>query len=94
MPAGTGRDFRPNVLYATYPVAKQPDGSPIVGPLRSIHPAANTFTMPLITGWRPYEAADTNTAHSTLVVRDRERSRVTIAADRWAFGTVLPDRRA
>jgi hypothetical protein len=81
--------FRPNVLYATYPVAKQPDGSPIVGPLRLEYtPAANTFTMPLITGWRPYQAADTNTAHSTLVVRDRESApRVTIAADRWAFGT-------
>lgn len=78
----------PNQLFPNFPVATQPDGSPIVGPLRLEYTTAtDTFTQPLVTGWRPYEAADTNTAHSTLTVRDRADSpKVPIPADRWAFG--------
>jgi hypothetical protein len=78
----------PNQLFPNFPVATQPDGSPIVGPLRLEYTtASNTFTQPLVTGWRPYEAADTNTAHSTLTVRDRaDAPKVPIPADRWAFG--------
>src|SRR5262245_25516986 len=78
----------PNQLFPTFPIATQPDGSPIVGPLRLEYtPAAATFTMPLITGWRPYEAADTNTAHASLTVRDRANApKIPIPADRWAFG--------
>jgi len=78
----------PNQLFPKFPVATQRDGSPIVGPLRlEYQTGTNTFTQPLITGWRPYEAADTKTAHSTLTVRDRADSpKVTIASDRWAFG--------
>ena len=38
-------------------------------------------------GYVAEEAADTNTAHSTLTVRDHAGdSRVPIASDRWAFG--------
>ena len=78
----------PNQLFPTFPVARQPDGSPIVGPLRLEYtPATATFTQPLVTGWRPYEAADTDTAHSTLTVRDRaDAPKIPIPADRWAFG--------
>src|SRR6267143_481843 len=78
----------PNQLFPKFPVATQRDGSPIVGPLRlEYQTGTNTFTQPLITGWRPYEAADTKTAHSTLTVRDRADSpKVTIASNRWAFG--------
>jgi hypothetical protein len=80
----------PNKLFPNFPVAKQPDGSPIVGPLRlEFQTAAATLSQPLVgeLGWRPYEAADTNTAHSTLTVRDREDApKITIPPDRWAFG--------
>jgi Alpha/beta hydrolase domain len=78
-----------NQLFPNFPVAKQPDGSPIVGLLRlEYQTATNTFTQPLVTGWRPYEAADTDTAHSTLTVRDRaDAPKIPIPADRWAFGT-------
>src|SRR6266567_2353454 len=78
----------PNQLFPSFPVATNPDGSPIVGPLRlEYQTATNTFTQPLITGWRPYEAADTDTAHSTLTVRDRaDAPKIPIPADRWAFG--------
>jgi Alpha/beta hydrolase domain len=78
----------PNQLFPNFPVATQPDGSPIVGPLRlEYQTATDTFTQPLVTGWRPYEAADTNPAHSTLTVRDRaDAPKVPIPADRWAFG--------
>jgi len=78
----------PNQLFPSFPVATQPDGSPIVGPLRLEYTTAtNTFTQPLITGWRPYEAADTNTAHSTLTVRDRaDAPKTSIPSARWAFG--------
>ncbi len=78
----------PNQLFPNFPVATNRDGSPIVGPLRLEYtPSANTFTQPLVTGWRPYEAADTNTAHASLTVRDRaDAPKVTIPSDRWAFG--------
>src|SRR5712691_872146 len=78
----------PNQLFPNFPVATNRDGSPIVGPLRLEYtPSANTFTQPLVTGWRPYEAADTNTVHASLTVRDRaDAAKVTIPSDRWAFG--------
>jgi len=78
----------PNQLFPKFPVATQRDGSPIVGPLRlEYQTATNTFTQPLVAGWRPYEAADTNTAHSTLTVRDRaDAPKVAIKSNRWAFG--------
>jgi len=79
---------RPNALFPNFPVAGQPDGSSIVGPLRlEYQTAVATFTQPLAPGWKPYEAADTNTLHSTLTVRDRaDAPKVPIPADRWAFG--------
>jgi hypothetical protein len=79
----------PNQLFPNFPVARQPDGSPILGPLRlEYQTAMDTFTQPLPGGgWRAYEAADTNTAHSTLTVRDHpDAPRVPIPSDRWAFG--------
>ena len=78
----------PNLLFPTFPVAKQPNGSSIVGPLRlEYQVGAATFTQPLVTGWRPYEAADTNTSHATLTVRDRaDAPKVAIPSNRWAFG--------
>jgi alpha/beta hydrolase family protein len=84
LPSPTG-----NQLFPNFPVARQLDGSSIIGPNRvEIQTATNTFTQPLVAGWRNYEAADTNTARSTLTVRDRaDAPRTTIASDRWAFGT-------
>src|SRR6266478_6450407 len=78
----------PNQLFPKFPVATQRDGSPIVGPLRlEYQTGTNTFTQPLVAGWRPYDAADTKTANSTLTVRDRaDAPKVTINSDRWAFG--------
>jgi hypothetical protein len=81
-------------LFPSFPVATEPDGSPIVGPLRlEYQTATDTYTWPLphpplgTRVWRPYEAADSNTAHATLTVRDRQDSpRVPIASSRWAFG--------
>ena len=81
----------PNALFPRFPVATQPDGTPIVGPRRSeFQTATNIFSQTLVgeAGWRPYETNDTNTAHSTLNVRDRaDGPRTTIPSDRWAFGT-------
>jgi len=79
----------PDQLFPNFPVATQDDGSPIVGPLRlEYQTATDTFTQPLVTGWRPYEAADTDTTHSSLTVRERADAPVsTIPAERWAFGT-------
>jgi hypothetical protein len=76
-------------LFPNFPVAVQPDGSSIVGPQRmEYQPNGNTFTMPIVVApWRRYEPADTNTAHATLTVRDRQDApKVPIASDRWAFG--------
>jgi hypothetical protein len=76
-------------LFPDFPVATHPDGSPIVAPKRlEYQPAEDTFAQPLVTGWKPYEAADTDTSHSTLTVRDHpDDPRIPIPPDQWAFGT-------
>ena len=82
-------------LGANLPVAVQADGSPIVSRIRIEYPsdptAAGTFThtLPLKGNDRfvSYETADTDTAHSTLTVRDAiDGERRPVPADRWAFG--------
>jgi len=95
--AGWQGDVAPgnNRLFPNFPVAVQPDGSPIVAPLRIEYsdrtiPDAGTFTLTLEgnPNFRSYETADTNTAHSTLTVRDEVAApRMSIASDHWAFGS-------
>ena len=97
-----------NVLFPNLPIATQPDGSPIVAAVRIEYtdrtiPATGTFTMPLegSPSFQSYPAADTNTAHSTLTVRDQVSDQdpmTPIASDQWAFGscptgkdTLVPD---
>ena len=92
-----------NRLGANLPVAVQADGSPIVSRIRIEYPSDPTrrplpdpegdgldgYTVPLKGNDRfvSYETADTNTAHSTLTVRDAiDGPRRTIPSDRWAFG--------
>src|SRR5262245_8191838 len=85
-----------NVLFPNLPVATQPDGSPIIAPVRIEYsdrtiPTNGTFNLPLegSTSFRSYPTADTNTAHSTLTVRDQvsdQGAMTAIAPDRWAFG--------
>ena len=87
-------------LGANLPVAVQADGSPIVSRIRIEYPsdapgpldpgAATTYTLPLKGNDRflSYEAADTDTEHSTLTVRDAiDGERRPVPADGWAFGT-------
>src|SRR5712691_6110464 len=64
-------------LFPNFPVARQADGSPIVAAVRIEYtdrtiPQAGTFTQTLegSPNFRSYETADTNTAHSTLTIRD------------------------
>ena len=82
-------------LGANLPVAVQADGSPIVSRIRIEYPsdptAAGTVahTLPLKGNDRfvSYETADTDTAHSTLTVRDAiDGERRPVPADGWAFG--------
>jgi hypothetical protein len=89
----------PTRLGANLPVAVQADGSPIVSRIRIEYstdlaqaPAGGDalYTVPLKGNDRfvSYATADTNTAHSTLTVRDAVGgARRPIAADGWAFGT-------
>jgi len=84
-----------NRLFPSFPVATRRDGSPIVAPVRIEYsdrtiPFAGTFTLTLegSSSFTSYETADTNTAHSTLTVRDSlDGAKVPIAPSRWAFGT-------
>ncbi len=84
-----------NRLFPNLPVATQPDGSPIVAPVRIEYsdrtiPAAGTFTLSLEgdPNFVPYETADSDTTQSTLTVRDDVfGKKVPIPPDRWAFGT-------
>ena len=82
-------------LVANLPVARNADGSSIVGPMRIEYsdfslPLAGTFTTNLKgnAAFRSYESADTNTTHATFTVRDTELGspKTPIAPDRWAFG--------
>src|SRR5262245_2095909 len=95
--AGWQGDVAPgnNRLFPNFPVATQPGGSPIIAAVRIEYsdrtiPQAGTFTLTLEgdPSFRSYETADTNTAHSTLTVRDSVQGvKVPIPSDRWAFGT-------
>jgi hypothetical protein len=95
--AGWQGDVAPgnNRLFPNFPVATQPDGSPIVAAVRIEYsdrtiPQAGTFTLTLegSAAFRSYETADTNTAHSTLTVRSEVQGvKVPIPSDRWAFGS-------
>jgi hypothetical protein len=98
--AGWQGDVAPgnNRLVPNFPVATQPDGSPIVERLRIEYsdrtiPDVGAFTLTLEgnPAFVSYETADTDTAHSTLTVRDDVSApRMPIASDRWAFGS-CPD---
>jgi hypothetical protein len=82
-------------LGANLPVAVQADGRRIVAPIR-IEYQATGFTLPLKgnSQFRTYETADTDTAKSTLTVRDQVRgTRRPVPADQWAFGR-CPDGKA
>jgi hypothetical protein len=92
--AGWEGDLVPaaNKLGANLPVAHRPNGRPITGTMRYEYydRTAGTFTTNLegTPGFRAYPAADTNTAHATLTVRDEENGRrVPIPPHQWAFGT-------
>ena len=83
-------------LGANLPVAVQADGSPVVSRIRIEYPSdptasgGVTHTLPLKGNDRfvSYETADTDTARSTLTVRDAiDGERRPVAADGWAFGT-------
>ena len=79
----------PTRLGATFPVAVQPDGSPIVAPIRiEYRGAGHTFPLKGTDRFLSYETADTRTTASTLTVRDGiGGARAPIASDRWAFGS-------
>jgi hypothetical protein len=75
-------------LGAVLPVAVQPDGRPIVSPIR-IEYTGTGYSLPLKGNnqFRSYETADRDTSKSRLTVRDGVNGRRTaIAGDRWAFG--------
>lgn len=82
-------------LVPKFPVAQQPDGSPVVARVRIEYsdrtiPDNGTFSMPLegAGNFAAYAAADTNTSRATLTVRDSQSgTKTAIAPDRWAFGT-------
>lgn len=85
----------PANLPAYLPVARQADGSPILGLMRVEYSDRNlplgviTYSLNLegSPAFASYETADSNTAHATLTVRsDVNAPKIPIAPDRWAFG--------
>src|SRR6516165_3386209 len=79
-------------LVASLPIAREANGSPIIGPMRYEYydRVSGSYTTNLegTAGFLSYEAADTNTAHATFTVRDSEYGpRSLISPNRWTFGT-------
>jgi hypothetical protein len=101
--AGWQGDVAPGAarMFPNFPVATQAGGGPIVAPVRIEYsdrtiPAVGTFTLTLegsipsnIT-FTSYETSDSNTANSTLTVRDSiDGPKTPIPSNRWAFGRCL-----
>ena len=82
-------------LVPKFPVATNADGSAIVAKVRieySDRTIRNegTFTLPLegAANFKAYPAADTDTSHATLTIRDSVNgTKMPIPPGRWAFGT-------
>jgi len=82
-------------LVPRFPVATQPDGRPIVAPVRIEYsdrtiPDKGAFTLPLegAANFKAYPAADPRTDRATLTVRDTVSGPGTaVPPDRWAYGT-------
>ncbi len=76
-------------LFPDFPLATLADGQPIVGRVRlEFSVPAPVFSLPLAQFWRAYETSDTDTAGSTLVMRERAGADpVGVPPDKWAFGT-------
>ena len=97
--AGWQGDLMPGAgrLAPNFPIARQPDGSPIVSRVRIEYSdrtiqQEGVFSLPLEGGpaFRSYETADTVTAHSTLTVRaEPDGAPTLLSPDRWAFGRCL-----
>jgi hypothetical protein len=89
-----------NRLFGKFPIAKEPDGRPIVAPVRIEYsdrtiPVKGSFTLPLegAANFAAYPAADVDTSHATLTVRQSQNgARSAIPADKWAFGTCAAGR--
>src|SRR5579871_4551989 len=79
-------------LVPSLPIATQPDGRPIVSKVRVEFADVEGFTRTLEgtqmhVSRMPYEAADLDSGHATLTVRNSiVGARTPIAVDRWAFG--------
>lgn len=79
-------------LIPTLPVATQPDGRPVTGPMRVEFADVEGFTRPLYgnndhVAREPYEPVSTNTREASLTVRRAASADVTsVPPDRWAFG--------
>lgn len=94
--AGWQGDVAPgnNRLFPQFPIATEPDGSPLVGTVRIEYsdrtiPDEGTFTLNLEgrQSFRSYPTATTDTESSTLTVRDCvDCTPQPIASDAWAFG--------
>ena len=79
-------------LIANLPVAVQSDGSPITGLMRYAYydrpDGSYTTNLEGTAAFRSYPAADTDTTHATLTVRNSEAAaRRPIASSDWAFGS-------
>lgn len=81
-------------LAPSLPVARNADGSSIVGPMRVEYsdrniPLSGTFTLPLEgnAAFRSYEAANLDTTRATLTTREAVGgAKRPVPSDRWAFG--------
>ena len=79
-------------LIPTLPVATQPDGRPITGPVRVEFADVEGFTHPLYgnrdhVAREPYEPMSTDTRKASLTVRNAvSAAKIPVPPDRWAFG--------
>lgn len=79
----------PMQLFPNFPIATHADGQPISGPVRlEFSVPIPQLSQPFAPFWRAYETANTDTAASSLVMRERAGAPpILIPSDRWTFGT-------
>jgi hypothetical protein len=92
--AGWHGDGLPGGFFPQFPIARESNGDSITGPTRvEWQPPSDTYTLPLLSGFVPYQPASLDTRRATLTMRSRQSdARTVISSGEWSFGKCVDGR--